>query len=728
GVFALHLLCKAGLSNPKLMAIDPWPQAVEQEPNNLPAAATAVSIPGGVSAALGPTDLDYYRFEAAAGDQWVFDVEARRLGSSLSPVLTLYDAAGRELRRTAAPRGIDQEARVLYTFPAAGAYLARVHDRTYQGSEASVYRLRIGKIPFATRMFPLGGQRGTKTNVAFSGGSLPQTVVHEVDLTGDAPWQRRQLEIPFEGDRLLAPAMFAVGEHPEAFEQEPNGEPSQAQQLASPVTLNGCIETPGDRDCIRFHAKQGEKFTVRVLAQQLGSLLDSVITINDATGKELLSADDRPPVPREAPVVRPLNAPAWLDDVQVDFASPGEGDYVLSIEDRYGLGGEQYAYRLELSPAVADFDLIVQPGLPSNPRDPKAVQQQAQVLNDFSGAGVGSLSMDRGGTGTLLVRAFRNGYNGPIALSVEGLPEGVQASPATIAAGQNDTTLNLIADFDVPSSAAWLRVVGRGQIEGPVQAAAQPGTQGPAVSLARLAQHPVVCSALPIGGAAVYETPAVALGISQQGAELAIRGALASALTPGGSVPLRLTIRRREGYAGDVAVELLNLPTGLTAGPATIAADRNEAQVQLAAGPDLAPGKHLLLVSGTLTVADRKEPIKAEFPLEFEAFPPVALELAAQQLDVPLGGSAKVELQLHRYASLVVPIELTLSQLPRGLTASETAIPADAERFAFAIAAGDGATASPIRRIIQIKAKTKIGEHVIELPTLRFALKVVKGP
>ena len=80
GVFAVHLLCKAGLSNPKLLAIDAWPQTAEQEPNNLPAAATAVSIPGAVSAVLGPTDLDYYRFEAAAGDQWVFDVEARRLG------------------------------------------------------------------------------------------------------------------------------------------------------------------------------------------------------------------------------------------------------------------------------------------------------------------------------------------------------------------------------------------------------------------------------------------------------------------------------------------------------------------------------------------------------------------------------------------------------------------------------------------------------------------------
>ena len=148
----------------------------------------------------------------------------------------------------------------------------------------------------------------------------------------------------------------------------------------------------------------------------------------------------------------------------------------------------------------------------------------------------------------------------------------------------------------------------------------------------------------------------------------------------------------------------------------------------LAVAPDLAPGKHALLVSGELKLADRKEPIKAEFPLEFEAFPPVALELAAQQLEVPQGGSAKIELQLHRYASLIVPIELSLSQLPRGLTADDVQIPPDAERFELTLAAAENAVASPIRRIVQIKAKTKIGEHVIELPTLRFALKVVKKP
>ena len=718
GIHAIHFLCKSGLSNPKLLAIDAWLQATEQEPNNELAAATIVAAPIGVSGVLEKTDVDYYRLEAAAGQRLVFEIECRRLGSSPFSALSLHDATGRTLARAASLRGARQEARLDYAFPSAGSYYVRVQDQTYEGSAASVYRLRIGPIPYAARMFPLGGQRGVKTPVTFSGGNLPQPFVYDVDLTGETLWQRKALEVPYGEHQLLSPALFAVGEYPEAFEQEPNDADAQAQPIAAPVTFNGAIEKPGDRDAIRFHAKIGEKLTIRVLAQRLGSPLDSMITIRDATGKEMLAADDRPLVPREFPAVRPLAPQAMLDDVLAEFTAPAEGDYVLAIEDCYGHGGEAYGYRLELSPAVADFDLVVQPGLPSNPRDPKAAQQQAQVLNEFSGAGGGALSIDRGGTGSILVRAFRNGYNGPIALAVEGLPEGVQAAPATIAAGQNDATVNLVADFEIPSTAAWLRVVGRAQIDG--------GAMGQMQSIARLADHAVVWSALPGCGAAADELPAIALGVSQQGAELAVRGTLAGVLTPGANTTLRVAVKRREGYAGNVAIELVNLPTGVSASPAVIAADRNEIDVPLAVAADVTPGKHLLLIAGSLQLAEGKEPIKADFPLEFEAFPPVAIELAAQQLEVPQGGSAKVELQLHRYGSLVVPIELSLSQLPRGLTAAETQIPPDADRFELTLAAADTAAASPIRRIVQIKAKTKIGDKVIELPTLRFALKVVK--
>ena len=289
-----------------------------------------------------------------------------------------------------------------------------------------------------------------------------------------------------------------------------------------------------------------------------------------------------------------------------------------------------------------------------------------------------------------------------------------------IPAGQNDTTLNLIADFEASSTAAWLRVIGSGHIE-------QNAQNPTAVQLEHFAQQPVVWASLPVSGVVEDQRPAIALGVSQIGAELAVRGTLGAEVVAGGSVPLRVAIRRREGYAGEVSVALANLPTGLSGAAIKIAPDRNDAEVQLIASPELTPGKHQFLLEGTLAVADKKEPIKASFPVEFEAYPPVSLELAAQQVEVPKGGSVKLELRLHRHGP-AVPIELTVLQLPRGLTAENTAVPADAERFELTIQAGDKALASPIRRIVQIKAKTRIGDRVIELPTLRFALKVMRQP
>ncbi|HVC93269.1 MAG TPA: hypothetical protein VND64_06235 [Pirellulales bacterium] len=722
GVYPFHLLAKAGLSNPRLLRIDELPQTSEIEDNNSLATATLISAPVGVNGVLTATDVDHFRFEVAAGQTLVFDAEAHRIGSALQPVLTLFDAAGRTVARAAkGARDIAPDVRLSHTFASSGTYYVRVHDLVFAGGEFAVYHLRVGAIAFASSMFPLGGRRGTKTSITLSGGNLTQPVVHEVDLTSDIAWRSMRLSIAAAAGRIAAPASFAAGDLPEFIEHEPNDEPAQANRVDAPVTINGRIDRAGDRDLFQFHFSAGSKLNVRVLAQELGSPVDSVVTISDAKGTELLSADDRQPVPREPPLVRALIASPPIDDVLAEFIAPAEGDYWVAIEDRFGFGGPAYGYRLELAPARPDFELLVQPGTASAPANPNAAQQQQQnqqVLAEFAGVGTGSLSLDRGGSGSLVVRAFRSGYDGPIALTVEDLPPGVQAAPALIAAGQNDAAINFTADFEAASTAGFVRIVGTGQIDG-----AAPPAQVP---LVRAALQPIVTSALPMNGAVQQELGVVALGISQQGAELALRCSLAEALVPGGRSVLGVAVKRREGYAGDVAIQVLNLPTGLTAEATSIAADRNESQVLLGANLELSPGRHAFLVEGKLTVPGKNEPIIAAFPLQFEVLPLVALELAAQQVDVPQGSSATIELAVRRNAALAGAVELTVSTLPKGLTVAATSIPADAQRFSLVIEAAETATASPIRRIIQVKAKVQAGNQTLELPALRFALKVTK--
>jgi hypothetical protein len=723
GIFPFHVLCKAGLSNPKLIRIGEFPQIVEQEDNNELGQATPVSLPCAVNATMTATDVDCFRFEAAAGQHVVFDVEAHRLGSPIRPVVTLFDAQGRQLAASGAPPAdIRPDNRLEYTFANPGTYIVRLHDLTFEGADFSVYYLRMGGIPFAASMFPLGGQRGTKVPVTLSGGTLAQDLVHLVDLSGEVPWSRTRIVAQGPGGPLAAPALFAVGGHAEAFEQEPNDQAPEAQAVTAPVTINGRIQQPGDRDSFAFDLPAGGRVTLRVLAHDLGSPLDSFITITDASGTELATADDRETTGREPPVVRSV-APQASSDPLLDFTAPAAGKFVVTIEDRSGFGGPNYAYRLEMAPQQADFELLAQPGRAIQAPNPQAAQQQQpQVLNEFSGAGTGALSIDRGGTATVVVRAIRNGYNGPIELAVEGLPASVQVGPAVIAAGQNETVLAFNADFEAPGTAAFVKIVGRAALD-----AAQGPGQAAVSSIVRQVEQPLVLSALPINGAVQHEVGMIALGISQQGAELAVRGRLESPLVQAGTAVLKVTVRRREGYVGDVALRLLNIPTGLSASAASIPAGSNEVELQLAGGLDLSPGRHVLLVEGTLAVPDRPEPFVASFPLDFDVLPLVALELAAQQVEVAEQSSTNVDITVHLHGPLVEAVELSLSGLPKGVSVAATSIPPGTERFALVIEAGEGASASPIRRIVQVKARTRLGEQVLELPTMRFALKVTKG-
>lgn len=721
GIYPCCFLGKAGLSNPKLMRIDAWPQATEQEDNNRPADANRVTLPVGINGVLSQADQDCYRFTATAGQQVVFDVEAQRLGSALRPALTLFDAAGRELDSCiVAPRDIAPDSRLVYTFGSSGEYVVRLRDLTYAGADFGVYHLRMGPVAFATSMFPLGGQAGGKVAVTFTGGTLPAPLVHEIDLAGPLfstlTARQLRLRVPHGDDQIVAPAMFAVGDLPEAVEQEPNSGAAEAQPVAWPITVNGQINAPGDRDVYRLTATAGAKLSLRLIAQELGSPLDALVTISDSSGKELLTIDDRQPVPREPPIVRSLSTPL-VDDPLADFVFPAAGDYLVTVEDVFGAGGPEYGYRLELATGSPDFDLFVQPSVTVAARAGQPNQQAGQVQASYSGIGSGSLSIDRGGTAALVVRAFRRGYDGPIQLAVEGLPADVQASAAVIGQGQNETTISLTAAFEAAPAAGELRVIGTAALDG--ASAAAP------TALKRLAVQPVVWTALPVNGAVERLLPSLAWGVSRQGAELGLQASLGQTLVPGGKSTLRIAAKRREGLAGDIAWQLINAPTGIMAAAGKIAAGENEAQLELVSDASLTTGRHSFMVEGSMAVPDRKEPVVAVFTLEFEVLPLVTLELAAQQLDVPSGGTATLVLRVRRNGGSAAPVELTLANLPRGVTAEATTIAGDAQQFELKLQGGT-AQASPVRRIVQIRAKTSSGEQTVELPTLRFALRVTK--
>jgi hypothetical protein len=103
---------------------EPPAESSEQEPNNLPAAANAItsnSISSGVIAAKpaeGLADVDVFRFHAQKGQKLVLEIKAARDKSPLDSKLEVLDASGKQV-----PRVVLQAVRSSY-------YTFRGHDST----------------------------------------------------------------------------------------------------------------------------------------------------------------------------------------------------------------------------------------------------------------------------------------------------------------------------------------------------------------------------------------------------------------------------------------------------------------------------------------------------------------------------------------------------------------------------------------------------------------------
>lgn len=167
------------ISNRLPFAIDALPECLEQEPNNEPAKAQAVTLPTIVNGRIdAPGDWDVFRFEGRAGQKIVADVNARKLGSPLDSLIKLTDAGGHQLAMNddSADKGDGlsthhADSYLLAELPANGTYYVWLGDSQHKGGPEFAYRLRLSEPQpdFALRIVPSG------VNVR-AGSSAPITV------------------------------------------------------------------------------------------------------------------------------------------------------------------------------------------------------------------------------------------------------------------------------------------------------------------------------------------------------------------------------------------------------------------------------------------------------------------------------------------------------------------------------------------------------------------------
>ncbi|MDQ6666461.1 MAG: hypothetical protein M3Z23_18940, partial [Acidobacteriota bacterium] len=396
-----------GISNILFFTVGAFPEIEEEETtehagehanDSIATAQVVKAIPVTINGTLTGADRDIYRVSAKAGERRAFEVEARRCGSAIDPVLILLDEHGKQLARNDDARGIGVDSRLDYTFPREGSYFIEVHDARYSKQEQNFYRLKIGSYLYAESVFPLGGRHGETVEFEFNGpGTSTQTKIK-------LPAKGQFATVAVPGAPTL-PFRFTMSDLPEV--REPVNGP-----LTLPVVVNGRIAKPAEVDRYPLHVTPGESLLLELQARELEtSRLDGLITIYDAKGKKLASAGDTAPPPD---VFAILTATRTSNDPFLNFKVPEDiSEITIAVEDVARRGGADFGYRLTLRKQTEEFLLTT---------------------------GSPFVNVPRGGTVVVPVIVDRRGFNGPIRAGIPNLPKGWTVEGGFIAAETVDAS------------------------------------------------------------------------------------------------------------------------------------------------------------------------------------------------------------------------------------------------------------------------------------------------
>ncbi len=546
GPHEVRVASPKGVSGPGYVWVDAVPQVAEAEPDNQPDQAMKLTrLPITVCGkADAPEDVDWYTFDAEAGDTYVFDVCASRIYSPLDPYLELQDTQGHLLGM--GTEGYERDPRLIHTFKIRGTYRVQMRDTLYRGGPGYVYRLTIGKLPAINALYPPGGRRGERLQAQVTGANLGGMDSVTLDLPKEMPEHRRWYVMPNTPNGPALPVAIVADDDPQVIRPPGSDQPIG---LPVPATVNGRIETRTQVDGYLFTGVAGRPVELVLRARTIGSRLDGYLRIRDTSGKELLNTDDQAG-----------------RDPRVLFNPPAAGAYRVEVSSLDGTGGPDYFYRLQIRPSgIPDFEVAASPDI---------------------------INLGHGQSALVTVTVARNpGYDAPITIRVEGLPAGVTASPLVLGPGQSSGTLTLTAGADAPLAHGELRIVAEAS-----------GARGEkiarvAVSTANL-PRPGEGQAVPrpVAFRMAAVTDAIPLyTLAPESQEVTI--------APGETVMIKVRATRQAGNNaanGAIALTLASLPPGVSAETPAIAEKQAEATIKFTAAKDAKPATGYALLTGKL--------------------------------------------------------------------------------------------------------------------------------
>ncbi len=661
GIHALRIRTASGVSDLKTFSVGALPVVAEKEPNSEFDAPQEIEMGCTVNGVVQNEDVDYYVVTAKKGDRITAELEGLRMGRTFfDPYLAILNESRFEVARSDDVALLWQDSLCSLIAPEDGKYILQVRESSFGGNGNCVYRLHVGHFPRPTAVLPAGGKPGEKIQLTWLGDAAGPRQ-QEITLPADA---HGEYELIAKDEQGVAPTpnVVRVVDLASVLEIEPNDDRAAATAFAAPGAVNGVIEKAGDIDHFKFPAKKNQQFDIRVYARKpLRSPLDSVMYVYRANGGRVGGNDD-----------------SGGPDSYLRFKAPEDGEFTIAINDHLGAGGENYAYRIEVTAIKPQLTM----GLS---------EKQRYVAT--------TMAVPQGNRAALLVTASRANFGGELTTDIKNLPAGMAFETVNMRANRTYVPVLFSAAADAPLAGALADIVGK-----PVDEKIQ--VEG------HLNQRTLLVRGRNNRDVWGHDAHRMAVVVSEK-VPFSIEIVQPKApLVRNGSMSLKIIAHREEGFTAAIAVRLLYNPPGVSSsGSISIPASKNEALIPITANSGAEIRTWKIVVTGTSRVGNANVEIATQLAdlVVADRFFDFAFEAAASEL----GQDTEVVVKVTQKQAFEGAAQVELVGLPAGVSTSPMEFNKDSSEIVFAVKVAKNARVGKHKTLACRATITQSGEPVL---------------
>lgn len=599
-----------GTSETAVFYVSHGEEIIEQRSRDLP--QRLESLPVAVAGRLGRlTEVDRYEFVSERDQIVSADLMARRLGVDMNAVVEVRDESGQLLANDTDTLG--QDAGLYFSASAGKAYTVSVFDLDFRGDRAFVYRLALSTGPKIHHTIPARVQRGSTLELEALGPGLqtgtakPESIKSTISIPSDPVVTHFQHRLPTPtGDVSV---QIPISDVPEKIRNE------EVTAITGSEAVTAVIRREEALQRYSIAVMSGEQWSLDVESSGVGPVADLSLEVLDETGKVIAENDDG----------------AVDSDPALQFKAVTTGTHTAVVR-KVSSTSDNHVYRLQCLRQKPDFVLMA---------------PQTVVL-------------PLAGKSEVALQAVRfGGFDGEIALSVEGLPAGVTATGDwKIPAGKSDAKVMLESAADAAVVAKLITIAGSSMVGSTESRRIATANAGGDLTPRELSDRQVNQTLLAMTMAAPIEV----LVVDKERQRDVHRGTTYLA---------ELELVRKDGFAGEIQLEMTakqdRQRMGTRGGILTVPPDQNRAWYPCFL-PEWLPMDltRRIIVHGVVAVPDPKgnvryltKPGNARITMIMEG---ALLKLSTENSDVvtPMGEMQEIAVNVARSPKLPLPVKVEL--------------------------------------------------------------------